>query len=127
VGLAINSNGQVTGYSSIAKTITIGGCCGGCYPGGTRKPCTTHPTHAFVWSNGTMTDLGTFGGNDSRGNSINLSGEVVGSADATTGGSSFLWDGTKMTAITALGAFAVNDSWQIAGGCGAVRGRTPAC
>ena len=117
VGLAINNNGQVTGYSSIAKTIPTGGCCGNCYGGGHRIPCTTHPTHAFVWSNGTMTDLGTLGGNYSQGLSINLSGQVVGSADTGTGSSSFLWNGTKMTALSGLGAYWINDSGQIAGAC----------
>jgi probable HAF family extracellular repeat protein len=117
VGLAINDNGQVTGYSSIAKTIPTGGCCGNCYGGGHRIPCTTHPTHAFVWSNGTMTDLGTLGGNYSQGLSINLSGQVVGSADTGTGSSSFLWNGTKMTALSGLGAYWINDSGQIAGAC----------
>ena len=50
--MAINNNGQVTGYSSITATIPSGGC----YPSGKHTPCTTHPTHAFLWSNGTMTD-----------------------------------------------------------------------
>jgi probable HAF family extracellular repeat protein len=117
-GLAINDNGQVTGYSYTGKTITLKTCCGGCYPGGPHTPCVEHLYHAFVWSNGTMTDLGTLGGNFSQGDSINLSGEVVGSADATTGGSSFLWDGTKMTALSGIGAAGINDSGQIAGGCG---------
>ena len=115
-GLAINDNGQVTGYSSIAATIPSGGCCGNCY-GGKRIPCTTHPTHAFVWSNGTMTDLGTLGGNYSQGLSINLSGQVVGSVDTATGSSSFLWNGTKMTPLGGLGAYGINDAGQIAGAC----------
>jgi probable HAF family extracellular repeat protein len=117
VGLAINNNGQVTGYSSIAKTIPTSGCCGNCYGGGPRIPCTTHPTHAFVWSNGTMTGLGTLGGNYSQGLSINLSGQVVGSADTGTGSSSFLWNGTTMTPLSGVGAYWINDAGQIAGAC----------
>jgi len=70
-----------------------------------------------VWSNGTMTDLGTLGGNFSQGDSINLSGQVVGSASTATGSSSFLWNGTKMTALSGVGAYAINDSGQIAGAC----------
>ena len=117
-GLAINNNGQVTGYSYTGKTITLKTCCGGCYPGGPHNPCVEHLYHAFLWSNGTMTDLGTLGGNNSQGLSVNLSGQVVGGSDTTTGGSSFLWDGTKMSAISGLGTYAINDSGQIAGGCG---------
>jgi uncharacterized membrane protein len=78
-GLALNNNGQVTGYSTTGKTITLKSCCGGCYPGGPHNPCVEDIYDAFVWSNGTMTDLGTLGGNFSQGDSINLSGEVVGS------------------------------------------------
>jgi len=115
--LAINNNGQVTGYSYTGKTITLKTCCGGCYPGGPHNPCVEHLYHAFVWSNGTMTDLGTLGGNFSQGDSINLSGQVVGSADTATGSSSFLWNGTKMTALSGVGAYAINDSGQIAGAC----------
>src|SRR5215472_68213 len=88
-----------------------------CYAG-KRKPCVAHIYHAFVYSNGTMTDLGTLGGNYSQANVINLSGEVVGSASTSTGGSSFLWDGKKMTALSGLGAYGINDSGQIAGVCG---------
>src|SRR5262249_61591586 len=116
--LAINNNGQVTGYSYTGKTITLKTCCGGCYPGGPHNPCVEHLYHAFLWSNGTMTDLGTLGGNNSQGLSVNLTGQVVGGSDTTTGGSSFLWDGTKMSAISGLGTYAINDSGQIAGGCG---------
>ena len=96
-----------------------------CY-GGKRKPCVAHIYHAFVYSNGTMTDLGTLGGNYSQGKAINLSGEVVGSASTSTGGSSFLWDGKKMTALSGLGAYGINDSGQIAGVCGPDPG-THAC
>jgi probable HAF family extracellular repeat protein len=123
-GVAINNNGQVTGHSFNGATITLKTCCGGCYTGGPHNPCKEHIYHAFVWSNGTMTDLGTLGGNFSAGNAINLSGEVVGSAQITTGLSHvFLWNGGKMTDLstTALSGLSgpsvagINDSGQIVG------------
>jgi len=123
-GVAINAHGQVTGRSYNGQTITLNTCCGGCYPGGPHNKCKEHIYHAFVWSNGTMTDLGTLGGNFSAGNAINLSGEVVGSAQITTGFShAFLWNGGKMTdlsttALSSLGSASVagiNNSGQIAG------------
>ena len=118
VGAALNNNGQVTGYSATAATITFT-----CGTGKHRTTCTEHPDHAFVWSNGTMTDLGTLGGNDSAGKSINLSGEVVGWAQNTSGSShSVLWSGGKMTDLTAAGLSGSvawsNDSGQIVGGSG---------
>jgi len=123
-GVAINATGQVTGRSFTGATITLNTCCGGCYPGGPHNKCKEHIYHAFLWSNGTMTDLGTLGGNFSAGNAINRSGEVVGSAQITTGFShAFLWNGGKMTDLstTALsglsgpGVAGINDSGQIAG------------
>jgi probable HAF family extracellular repeat protein len=122
-GVALNNNGQVTGRSFTGATITLKTCCGGCYPGGPHNPCKEHIYHAFVWSNGTMTDLGTLGGNFSAGNAINLSGEVVGSAQTNTGLShAVLWSGGKITDLTTTalsgvsgGVVGINDSSQIAG------------
>ena len=123
-GVAINATGQVTGRSFNGATITLKTCCGGCYKGGPHNPCKEHIYHAFVWSNGTMTDLGTLGGNFSAGNAINLSGEVVGSAQTSTGVSHVvLWDGGKITDLTttALSGLSgasvagINDSGQIVG------------
>src|SRR5215472_18789865 len=53
--LAINNNGQMTGYSYTGATVPTGGCCGNCYTNH-KKPCVAHVYHAFVYSNGTMTD-----------------------------------------------------------------------
>jgi probable HAF family extracellular repeat protein len=114
-GLAINASGEVTGYSYLTKEIQVP-----CYPGSPKtKKCFTHPCHAFVYRNGTMTDLGTLAGGFSQGVAINRFGEVVGQSFNNTSGSSFVWKGTTMTALPAnLYAFGINDSGQIAGGCG---------
>jgi probable HAF family extracellular repeat protein len=124
-GLAVNATGQVTGYSYTGATVPASGCCGNCY-NGKPIPCVAHIYHAFSYSNGTMTDLGTLGGNYSRGNAINLSGQVVGSADTKTGSSSFLWNGKTMTSLSGIGAYGINDSGQIVGTCGPNPG-THAC
>ena len=73
-GLAINASGQVTGDSVSSQLVQVP-----CPPRyGVPQKCFRHPDHAFAWSNGTMTDLGTLGGLDSQGVAINGSGEVVG-------------------------------------------------
>ena len=53
-GLAINASGQVTGDSVLSTLVQVP-----CPPQkyGQPKKCFTHPDDAFVWSNGTMTDL----------------------------------------------------------------------
>ena len=71
-GMAINSLDQVAGYSNTAipEANTQG------------KPCPDcgMASHAFLWSAGKMKDLGTLSipGWDSRADSINDSGEIVG-------------------------------------------------
>jgi len=57
----INNAGQITGYSTIEST-----------------PTTSGPSHAFLYSNGVMTDLNIFGGVYSQGNAINNAGQVTG-------------------------------------------------
>lgn len=112
-GLAINNNGQVTGYGYIAQEFQV--TCPPHQYGGSTK-CFERPYHAFLWSNGTMKDLGTLGGHFSKGIAINLSGEVVGSADLSTGFSdAFLWNGTKTTDIGSWNVAGINDSGTISG------------
>src|SRR6266568_4179438 len=76
-GLGINATGQVTGYSYLSTLVPTPSC-----PpvyGNTKKTCVEHPWHAFLYSNGQMTDLGTAGGgNFSAGSVINRSGQVAG-------------------------------------------------
>jgi probable HAF family extracellular repeat protein len=116
-GLAINASGQVTGDSVTSQLVQVP-----CPPQkyGQPKKCFTHPDDAFVWSNGTMTDLGTLGGNYSQGVAINGSGEVVGGSATKSSGPDepFLWNGHSMKALSAPAeVYGINDSGQIAGQC----------
>ena len=116
---AINAGGQVTGYSNTDKEIQVP-----CPPQkyGQPKKCFEAVQHAFLFSTGTMTDLGTLGGIGSEGLAINDSGEVVGFSQTKAGTSdAFLWNGTRMTDLGPLSQFypdGINDSGQIAGACG---------
>lgn len=107
---AINASGQVTGYSYLSKQGAI------CITGAPQKHCA--PFHAFLWTNGKMTDLGSLGGDFSEGRAINDSGQVVGFAtDAGLDLDAALWNGKKITPLPGLNpaAIGVNDSGQIIG------------
>jgi probable HAF family extracellular repeat protein len=119
-GNGINATGEVTGSSSLTTLVPTPDC----VPYGNKPPvCTEHPYHAFVWSNGTMTDLGTLGGNFSAGTAVNRSGEVAGWSDtsADTGQEASVWNGQKMIGLgVPLGSVAtgINDSGQVVGSWG---------
>lgn len=90
---AINSSGQVVGYSTIN---------------------TSGVTHAFLYSNGSMQDLGATGGgaNSSYAYGINDSGMIVG----LDGASTFLYQNGSMVDLGTLGssiAYAINNAGQI--------------
>src|SRR6202008_4360277 len=103
----INDGGQVTGQSSVTGYQT---------------------QHAFLWSNGVMTDLGTLGGY-SYPFGINSQGQVVGTSIAADGQNhAFLYSDGTMYDLNQLvsglagtllsNAAAINDSGQIvANGC----------
>jgi len=77
-GGAINNSGQVVGTSNLAGN-------------------QTH--HAFLWNEGSLTDLGTLGGDNSEAYWINDLGEIVGRADvpgALHNHHAFLWKNGKM-------------------------------
>ena len=98
VAAGINATGEVTGYSTLSTEVPTPVC----VPYGNKPPtCKEHPWHAFSYSNGQMTDLGTVGGgNFSTASAINATGEVAGSSTTkANGGDAFVWDGQKMTDI----------------------------
>lgn len=102
---ALNDAGDVIGYSQTAQGLS----------------------HAFLWRQGVMKDLGTLGGASSVPMAISERGDVVGYA-AMGGGAShaFLWDGGAMRDLGTLGghnrgtgvdsiAVAINDRGLVAG------------
>ncbi|QJD98693.1 DUF3466 family protein [Massilia forsythiae] len=80
--------------------------------------------HAFVYTNGDLTDLGTFGGTDSHAYAINDHGQVAGSAfDTPTNGpwrgfTGFVYSGGSMSAIRETGnsfAYGINNNGTVVG------------
>ncbi len=100
----VNDSGQVTGRATILENNT--------------------PLHAFLYSNGTMTDLGSLGGNtaNSTGYAINASGQVAGTSDKGDGTlRAFLSSNGVLTGLGTLGGtssygYGLNDSGQVVGG-----------
>lgn len=83
---AVNSRGQVVGWS------------------GPGFPIPQRVTHAFLWHDGVMRDLGTLGGESSRAVLINERGQVAGwSATATGESNAFLSEGGTLRDLGNLG------------------------
>jgi len=120
VAWAINSAGQVTGNALNDIPDDFSSNFG--IVGATQ-------THAFLWQDGVMRDLGTLGGTDSGPYAINERGQVVGlsavnsTVNETTGLPSidpFFWDGRSMIDLGSLGgtyglAVALNNRGQVIG------------
>lgn len=85
--------------------------------------------HAFRWSGGVFTDLGSLGGSYSNGLGINNSGTVVGvSSTATQGAHAFIAGPGGMTDLGPLGGVAsaavdINERGQVAGNITTGEGR----
>lgn len=113
VSYAINNLGQVTGDSG-TRIITASGTI-------------IDGTHAFVTENGQMRDLGTFGGNLSRGNAINDSGVVAGHAARADGSlQAFISSDNGLRAVGNLGVWSsasgINNAGQVVGRYGNASG-----
>lgn len=101
---SINNDGQVSGVSYLTS------------------PKNTSYARAFIYTNGTMTDLGTLGGTASVGYGLNNLGQIVGvsSNRDNSGSSAFLYSSGTMEALgtpfTPGDAYGINDYGQIVGG-----------
>lgn len=97
----LNLHAQVTGHSDPSNNGFVG--------------------TAFLWTNGVMQNLGTFGGAWSIGESINDAGQVAGSASNSRGGThAFLYSNGKLTNIAGKAkgnssGIAINNSGHIVG------------
>src|SRR5437763_268366 len=93
IGSGLNNAGQVVGSGNTATSIS----------------------HAFLYSNGQMTDLGTLGGLFSYGRAINNAGQVTGSSN-TPGGTlpgsfsthAFLYRNSQMIDLGTLPGYAAS-------------------
>ena len=73
----------------------------------------------MLWQNGTVTDLGTLGGERSTAAAINASGQIVGYGTALGSGvatDGFLFSNGKMTDLGSFIPAAINDNGVMVGG-----------
>jgi probable HAF family extracellular repeat protein len=128
-GASVNANLQVTGGADGAASVAD-----------SNASClvtSSLDSHAFLWQNGTLIDLGTLGGKTSTGNWINSRGQIIGASQIREtdpngfvgcGGApgsqvvrAFLYGNGKMRDLGTLGGFdsaadTINDRGQIGGG-----------
>ncbi len=119
LGAGINSLGTLGGYHSVAMDINDSGQ----VVGGSENA--SEYMRPFRWQNGSMTDLGTLGGEigsvTHRANAINSSGNIVGTSYTASGDAhAFLWDGgmTDLGVLTGgdtSWALGINDSDEVVG------------
>jgi probable HAF family extracellular repeat protein len=105
--LAINNRGQVAGgaNTSVPDKFSLGSMLGGFFP-------TNMETHAFLWDDGLLHDIGTLGGPDAMALAVNERGQVAGISftDYTVRSNlgipavhAFVWSHGKMFDVGTLG------------------------
>ena len=109
LGGAWSSAGDVSPAGQVVGASDIQAC----------PPC---PSHAFLWDNGEMKDLGTLAGTGNSGAAaINSAGQVVGWSETGKGGShAVLWEGGHIVDLGTLGgsiseAVGINPRGQVVG------------
>ena len=101
------------------RGINVNGQATGC------MPVASGAMHAFLYSGGVITDLGTLGGANSCGDGINASGQITGyAATATSDGHAFIYSAGLMTDLGALPGTATSEGTSINAG-GDVVGNSP--
>jgi probable HAF family extracellular repeat protein len=118
----LNANAQITGRSALKTSVPGTGC-------PPRHPCRVFPEHAFIYSAGTMTDLGTLGGIFSWGTGVNSAGDVAGYSTLPNGTyHAFLVHNRKMTDLGSLAAngsseaYSINNFGEVVGSSTSVNG-----
>jgi probable HAF family extracellular repeat protein len=110
----VNNGGQVVGFATV-----------GTIPDPSGLSFLVAPIHPFIWKDGVMRDLGTFGAPDALpAENCNNQREnlVAGVTFSSLGVSAFLWDNGKMTKVGTLGGtqlfelMCANNAGQVAGG-----------
>jgi probable HAF family extracellular repeat protein len=97
----INNSGQVVGSFSV--------------------DITNYTYEAFLWQDGTATELGTLGGTNSEAYAVNDVGQVVGKAQTSTGDfHAFFWDGAMqdlgtLANYTSSVAYGINNRGRVVG------------
>jgi len=81
-----------------------------------------HPSHAFIYDQGNLLDLGTLGGDSGQANAINNFGQLAGEAEplGSLTPHAFFFDGATMADLGTLGGSSshagfINDAGQLAG------------
>jgi probable HAF family extracellular repeat protein len=129
VGYGINANAQIVGRSYLQQTVPATGC------GNRVVTCVAHVFHAFRYSAGTMTDLGTLGGTFSDARAVNSNGDVAGSSSlsgtALNPTNAFLYHNGHMTDLGTLGggnstAYGINSLGEVVGESSTASGQNDA-
>ena len=68
-------------------------------------------SHAFIWTSGSMRDIGTLGGQNSVGQSINFRGDVAGESETGAGQTTRAFRFTEADGMVDLGTLGGTHSW----------------